>query len=203
MSGRPYAELGYHSWKDEELSPDMAEAVYGRRVKREHGVGAIADYMEGRAKSGHESVQGVQREQRQRQPEGAPVVGTDMGKGHQDGGQEGTTGGGTSRGRGGPVRSERAEGAPPPLGLKREAMARYVAASVAANVRAWLNEHHETHQGLADRCGIPRVTITRLLQGKAQGQEGGPRLGTAVALALAMGMTLDELCGIGRVRERL
>lgn len=203
MSGRPYAEIGYHRWSNEELSPDMAEAVYGRRVKRKHGVGAIADYMEGRARSGHESVQGVQREQRQGQPEGAAAVGTAVGKEHQSGGKEGAPSGDTARGGSGPVRRERTEGAPPSLGLEREAMARYVAASVAANVRAWLSEHHETHQGLADRCGIPRVTITRLLQGKAQGQEGGPRLGTAVALALAMGTTLDELCGIGRVRERL
>lgn len=77
----------------------------------------------------------------------------------------------------------------------------YVCAAVRAGVRRHLRSTHMTQRELADACGCSVGTVSLIVRGKMS--DRGPTVSQAAAMALVMGVTLDELCGLDEVRARM
>lgn len=76
----------------------------------------------------------------------------------------------------------------------------YVVASYRKGVRDWLLEHEATHKELADRAGFDKQYVTETVSGHRM--KKGPTLANAVLMALATDRSMDELCGLDKLRER-
>lgn len=85
--------------------------------------------------------------------------------------------------------------------MNKERLMDYVVASYRKGVRDWLREHDATHKELADRVGFDKQYVTETVSGNRM--KKGPTLSNAVLMALATDKSLDELCGLDKLRERV
>lgn len=79
----------------------------------------------------------------------------------------------------------------------------YVIASIRRNLRRWLTDTDTTRTALADRAGVAHVDMTRLMGDAAKPVKRGPALWPVVQVAIATGMSLDELCGLDKLRAQM
>jgi hypothetical protein len=79
----------------------------------------------------------------------------------------------------------------------------YVTAAFRSRLNRWMNTTNTSRTALADRAGIARIDMSRLMGDASQPIKRGPALFTLVQIALATGMSLDELCGLDQLREKM
>ena len=79
----------------------------------------------------------------------------------------------------------------------------YVTAAIRRSINRWLTSTDTTRTALADRAGVAHIDMSRLMGDAYKPIKRGPALFTLVQVALATGMSLDELCGLDQLRERM
>ena len=79
----------------------------------------------------------------------------------------------------------------------------YVTAAIRSRLNRWMNTTNTSRTALADRAGVGHTDMSRLMGDASQPIKRGPALFTLVQVALATGMSLDELCGLDRLRAQM
>jgi hypothetical protein len=79
----------------------------------------------------------------------------------------------------------------------------YVTAAIRSRLNRWMNTTNTSRTALADRAGVAHTDMSRLMGDAYKPIKRGPALYTLVQIALATGMSLDELCGLDTLREQM
>lgn len=89
--------------------------------------------------------------------------------------------------------------------MSKSSMDRYVVAAFRANTARLMDERGMRQVDLARESGINKGSVADVLGRTAKGMASGrgPSIATAAAVAMTLGVTLDELCGLDRVRQRM
>lgn len=87
------------------------------------------------------------------------------------------------------------------MNASSKALRKFVVASYRAGIRKWLSDNNVTQEHLASIAGCDRQYVAYSVSRGSFTR--GPTLASAVSIALATGMSLDELCGLDMIRERM
>lgn len=81
---------------------------------------------------------------------------------------------------------------------------RYVAACMSESILGYLGRTGMTQAELARRAGLNPSLVSYMVSGwSGSARPKIVSLGTAVAVAVVTGMSLDEMCGLDRLREEM
>lgn len=86
------------------------------------------------------------------------------------------------------------------LSINVDAVDRYLREAIRLNVKKFMSDNDLTQRRMAD---VSRLSTTAVSHTMNREHGGLPGLHTVVMLSLAMGVTLDELCGLGELRARI
>ena len=74
----------------------------------------------------------------------------------------------------------------------------FISRSIRVRVNSYLNSRNMTKAELAKRTRIAPATINRLTS-----HDTMPSLRAVIMLSLVMGVSVDKLCGVDMIRERM
>lgn len=85
--------------------------------------------------------------------------------------------------------------------LSREGVYKYVVDALYHNIRRHLHAHGKTQGDVAEKLGMTANDVSHLFH-RGSGSRG-PTVSRLAAVALVLGTTMDELCGLDRLRVEI